>query len=148
MGGVAAAVAPSGSRPVAASESVAAPSGAAAPSAGSYVALAPKRLLDTRVSGKPVAARGIVSLPVLGHGGIPASGVSSVVVNLTVTAATSTGYLVMYPYEGTRPVASSTNFQPGRTVAHTVVVKVAGNGGVDIYNGSAGTVEAIVDIEG
>src|SRR4051794_39534402 len=73
---------------------------AAAPPAGTYVSLAPARLLDTRagvgVAAAKVAAQGTVTLPVVGHGGVPASGVSAVVLNVTAVAPTAGGFVTVY----------------------------------------------------
>jgi len=63
---------------------------------GGFTSLAPSRLLDTRIGvGAPAAAvgaGGMVALQVTGRGGVPASGVSAVVLNVTVTETTSPGY--------------------------------------------------------
>ena len=59
---------------------------------GAFTPVAPTRLLDTRngtgAPQAPVAAEGTVALSVAGAGGVPATGVSAVVLNVTVTQPT------------------------------------------------------------
>ncbi len=120
-------------------------------SAGAFGALSPARLLDTRsnngASG-PVAAGGTVALQVDGRGGLPASGVGAVVLNVTVTQAKAGGYITAYPDQETRPGTSNLNFSAGQTVPNLVVVPVGKDGKVDLYNGSGGTVQLLADISG
>jgi hypothetical protein len=119
--------------------------------AGTYYPLTPTRLLDTRkgigAPTAPVGPGGVVHLQVDGRGGVPASGVSSVVLNVTVTAPTEQSYLTVFPTGVTRPTASSINFPAGWTGANSVTVAVGGGGTVDIYNNS-GTVQIIADVFG
>jgi PKD repeat protein len=119
---------------------------------GGFGSLAPSRLLDTRFGvgapKAPVAAGGTVHLQVLGRGGVPVSGVSAVVLNVTVTAPTKPGYLTVYGDGSARPGASNLNFVAGQTVPNLVIAPVGANGKVDLYNGSAGTVQLIADVSG
>ena len=119
--------------------------------AGSLTALAPDRILDTRSdigATGPVAAGGTVSLQVDGQGGVPASGVAAVVLNVTVTQPQDAGYLTVYPDGSTLPVTSSLNHTAGETVPNLVIAPVGADGKVDIYNGSAGTVQILADVSG
>ena len=119
--------------------------------AGSFGVLGPVRLLDTRTAlgaAGPVAAGGSVALPVTGHGGVPASGVSAVVLTVTVTQPGRAGYLTAYPDGGARPTVSNLNFTAGQTVANLVIVPVGADGKIRLYNGSPGTVQLIADIAG
>ena len=61
-----------------------------ATSAGRYKPLNPTRLLDTR-SQTPgrLAPRGLVEVPIVASGGVPATGVASVVLNVTAVDATN-----------------------------------------------------------
>lgn len=118
--------------------------------AGSFRALTVKRLLDTRYGATRAAVRSgaAVAVPVTGRGGVPASGVASVVVNLTATAAAHSGYLTAYAHGAVRPVASSLNFASGRSVANLAVVPVGADGRISVFNGSGGSVHVLVDILG
>ena len=120
------------------------------PTGSDYTSLSPARLLDTRDgTGAPAALVGAtkrIDLTVTGRGGVPASGVGAVVLNLTATSATSGGYLTAYPAGVTRPGASSLNFVSGRSTANGVVVKVGTGGKVSLYV-SAGT-HLVGDVQG
>ena len=117
-----------------------------------YVPMAPTRLLDTRkgigAPARAVAPGGTVALKVEGVSGIPASGVSAVAVNVTVTAPTGGGYITVYPDGTTMPKASNLDFSAGQTVPNMVVVKVGGDGEIDLRNTSSGTVQLIADVAG
>jgi uncharacterized delta-60 repeat protein len=118
---------------------------------GGLVALTPTRIMDTRVANGavgPVPADKSVSLAVLGHGGVPASGVGAVVLNVTVTQTTASGFVTVYPDGVTPPTTSNLNFTAGRTVPNLVVAPVGADGKVDFLNGSAGTVQIIADVSG
>ncbi|HVA59674.1 MAG TPA: hypothetical protein VNG13_03940, partial [Mycobacteriales bacterium] len=76
-----------------------------------YHAVAPYRALDTRYGlGAPrakVGPHGTVMLTVAGVGGLPASGVNAVTLNLTATDVSSISYLSAYPTGDTRGPNSS-----------------------------------------
>ena len=125
-------------------------SGSAA--AGGLTALTPARILDTRngtggISG-PVASDHSISLNVEGVGGVPASGVSAVVLNVTATAPSANGHLTVYPDGASVPSTSNLNFSAGETVPNLVIAPVGSDGKVDFYNGSGGTVQVLADVSG
>lgn len=111
--------------------------------AGAFTAMAPTRRLDTRTAtgGRPPGARGTVRLNV----GVAEA---TVLMNVTVTAPATAGYLIAYPDGAARPVTSNLNFSKGQTVANQVIVAVGANGVVDLYNGSAGATQLIADVVG
>lgn len=119
--------------------------------AGQYHGLNPARVLDTRVGTggftSPLGQGQTLDLPVSGHGGVPASGVSAVVLNLTVTNATMGSFVSAYPTGAARPLTSNLNFVAGQTVANRVIVPVGSNGSVTLYN-AAGTSDLIADVSG
>jgi hypothetical protein len=120
------------------------------PPPNTYVADGPTRIMDTRsgtgVARGPVGAGASVSLQVTGTNGVPASGVTAVVMNVTVTGPTANSYLTVYPDGRPRPGTSSLNFTSGETIPNLVIVPVV-NGKVDFYN-AAGTVNVIADMTG
>ncbi|MCW2524725.1 MAG: domain containing protein, partial [Frankiales bacterium] len=119
---------------------------------GRLVAVAPARLLDTRSGvGAVKAALGAdrsVSVPVLGRGGVPSVGVSAVVLNVTVTAPSASGYVTVWASGRSRPAASNLNFVKGETVPNLVIAPVGADGRVELFNGSGGTVQLLADVSG
>jgi IPT/TIG domain len=115
--------------------------------AGGYNALAPQRLLDTRTSGPTMSAGSTRDLQVLGSGGMPAAGVSAVVLNLTATNTTTPGFFTVFPSGTTRPTASNVNWVAGMTLPNRVIVKVPANGMITIYN-AQGSADAVIDVSG
>ena len=118
---------------------------------GAVASLPPARIMDTRTkqgASGPVPALGSVSLQVTGQGGVPATGVSAVVVNVTAADPTSAGYITVWPSGGTRQQTSNLNFQAGQSIPNLVIVPVGADGKIQLYNGSPGTVQLIADVTG
>jgi len=124
----------------------------AATVAGAFGSLSPSRLLDTRtgVGGAKiaVAAGGTVHLQVNGSGGVPASGVSAVVLNVTVKAPTKAGSMSVYGDGDAVPGTPNLNFVAAQMVQNLVIAPVGANGNVDLYNNSGGTVQLVADVSG
>lgn len=115
--------------------------------AGEYVPLAPNRLLDTRPGRGPLTAGATLDLAVTNVGGVPATGVSAVVLNATVTNTTAAGYLTAYPAGSPQPTASNLNWRSGWTVPNRVVVPIGVGGKVTFFN-FAGVTDLVVDVNG
>ena len=120
---------------------------------GTFTPVGPARVLDTRArigvtTTTPVKANGKVVLTVAGAGGVPATGATAVVLNVTATAETTGGHLIAYPDGGARPDSSNLNWTPGRNVPNLVTVPVGADGKVDLYNASSGTVHFVADLFG
>lgn len=132
-----------------------APAASAADVAGTYRSLEPVRLLDTRVAigvttTTPVAPNAEVSLQITGRQevDIPANA-SAVVLNVTVTEPTASGWLTVYPTGANpRPWVSNLNFVAGQTVPNLAVVALGDGGKVNILNASPGTSHLVVDVSG
>jgi RHS repeat-associated protein len=120
---------------------------------GVFTALAPFRALDTRTgtgtsgSVAPVGPGGVLELVVTGAGGVPATGVSAVALNVTAVAPSEDGYLTVWPTGIARPEVSSLNFDAGETIPNAVVVKVGADGKISIFN-PFGNTDVIVDVSG
>src|SRR5262249_33629943 len=97
-------------------------------SQGEFTPLAPVRILDTRsgLGGHPgpLVDDEVYSVQITGHGGVPASQVSAVSLNVTVTEPTAPGYLTLWPTGAGRPLISNLNFVPGETIPNAVIVGV------------------------
>ncbi|MFI1647116.1 hypothetical protein ACH4XT_09250 [Streptomyces avidinii] len=119
-------------------------------SGSTYRPITPTRLMDTReglgVPKAKVGAAGTVTLQVAGTAGIPATGVTAVVLNVTATGPTAGSFVSVYPNGTTRTSASNLNFTAGQTIPNLVVVPVV-NGKVSFYN-HAGSVDLIADVAG
>jgi hypothetical protein len=85
---------------------------------------------------------------VTGVAGVPASGVSAVVLNVTATEPTAGGFITAYASGTALPLASNLNFLAGQTVPNLVVAPVGADGKVILHNGSPGQVQLIADIAG
>lgn len=124
---------------------------ASATVAGTFFSLAPSRVLDTRTgtgaAQAPLGANSTLHLQVTGRGGVPSSGVSAVVLNVTVTGPTTSSFLTVYPTGISRPNASNLNVTAGWTGANSVTVPVGTGGQVDIWN-QAGSTAVIADVTG
>jgi hypothetical protein len=110
----------------------------------------PARIWDTRTLGSPpgpVAAGGTLHLLMNDFPSPTTPAPVGAVMNVTVTGPTAGGYLTVYPDAANRPTASNVNFSPHQTVPNLVTVALGANG-VDIYNGSGGTANIVVDLEG
>jgi hypothetical protein len=118
---------------------------------GSYTALTPARILDTRdgtgSAGGKIQPNSSIDVQAAGHGGVPTTGVSAVVVNLTVTAPTKASYLTAWPTGTAQPVVSNLNYGPDQTIANLAVVKLGAGGAFSLYN-QLGSTDAIADVVG
>jgi hypothetical protein len=112
----------------------------------------PFRLFDTRdgtggVPAAAISAGGTLKVPVIGRGPVPLMGVTAVVLNVTVTAPTSPGYLTVFPSDVAVPTASNLNFVPNQTVPNLVTVRVPVGGVISFFN-SGGSTHVLADIVG
>ena len=127
-------------------------SGVALPGTPAYYhPVTPARVLDTRVgTGGSTGRLGYgcyMDVQVTGVGGVPASGVSAVVVNATITQPSRGSFLTVYPSDAGLPTASNLNFVPGQTVPNLATVKVGADGRVNVYN-AGGQTHVIFDVVG
>lgn len=119
---------------------------------GSFVAVSPSRIIDTRNGfgkvGNGFGGGSPYVFTVTGSGGVPYSGVTAVSLNVTVTGTEAPdygGYVTVYPC-GSRPNASSLNFSNGQTVANAVISPVSVYGQVCFY--VFGKAQLLVDVNG
>ncbi|MCA1711296.1 MAG: carboxypeptidase regulatory-like domain-containing protein [Actinobacteria bacterium] len=111
------------------------------PAPSEYVPVLPERLLDTRpgtgqigYTGDKPAPEATVRLKVTGRGtsALPADA-SSVVLNVTGTEATASGFVTVWPCGSPMPNASNLNLVSGGTRPNLVVTKVGTNGEVCLF---------------
>ena len=84
-----------------------------------------------------------------GRCGIPSTA-RSLSVNVAVVSPTAPGYLSLYPANLAPPRTSTINFQSGQTKANNAVLVLAtdGTGRIGVVNGSAGSLDFILDVNG
>jgi hypothetical protein len=101
--------------------------------------ITPTRILDTRraFGGQLVGAAGTIALQVAGRGGIPASGVEAITMNVTATGSQADGYMTVWPCDQPMPNASNLNFRRGVDVPNLVTVKLAATGTVCFFSTAA-----------
>ena len=86
-------------------------------------------------------------MKVTGTGGVPATGIGAVVLNVTATEATANTFLTVFPSGEVRPLASNLNVVPNQDIPNLVVAKVGADGNVTVYN-NLGSAHAIFDVAG
>ena len=135
-------------------------------SGGEFHPLPPARIFDSRpafaindvapIGAKPLGAPNpaVFDISLLGKGGVPddvtPENVLAVVVNITVTDPSASGYLEAYG-KGARPATrtSIVNFGPGQTVPNVAIVRPGDLGQLEIgLFGQNGTANVIVDVSG
>jgi hypothetical protein len=123
-------------------------------SGGTYTAISPARILDSRPGGgtggytTPWAAGETRPVSVAANGGVPATA-TAVILNVTVTGTAANGWLTVYPYNSPIPGTSTTNYVTGQTRAATTIVPMgrAGQAGLlNIYASSS--THVIIDVMG
>ena len=121
------------------------------------VPLTPARLFDTRDGSGGVAVGKVgnglgggtpIEFTVTGQGGVPATGVGAVSLNVTAInteAPNEGGYVTVYPC-GTRPNASNLNFISGQIIPNAVIAPVSTNGKVCFF--VYGKAHLLADVNG
>jgi len=117
------------------------------PPGAKYTPVAPSRLLDTRTTGQTLHAGSTLPLTVAGQSGVPASGATAVVLNVTATNTTTNSFMTVFPDGQPRPISSNLNYGPAATVPNLVTVQLPANGKIDLYN-NLGNVDVVVDVFG
>jgi hypothetical protein len=104
----------------------------------------PVRVYDSRSSGRR-AAGSVTQVPISGLGGVPGSA-STMVLNVTATDSTSSGYVTVFACGESVPDSSNLNFAVGQTVANAVVTGVGSRSSVCVFTSAQAHI--IVDVNG
>ena len=116
----------------------------------SYVPmLQPTRFVDTRLS--PTATGPLARLQAnetRTFSNLAVGGATAIVANLTVVTPVATGFLTAFPAGTTLPVVSNLNWDAGRNMPNLSTIPLGPNAGISVFNGSAGTIELVIDIAG
>jgi hypothetical protein len=123
----------------------------AADASSRFTTLAPSRIFDTRTgnggrTGKLGPGQSY-DVTVVGRGGVPASGVGGVLLNVTVTQPTAASEVTVYPTGAQQPPAPNLVFLANQTRPNLVVVPVGSGGQVRVTNRS-GSTHALADVVG
>ncbi|RAO10429.1 hypothetical protein MED15_05645 [Micromonospora noduli] len=117
---------------------------------GDYVPIDSVTLLDTRNgTGGTTGVRGaksVTTFNAVGIGGIPSSGVSALMVDVTAISPTANTFLSVYPDQTSR-TTSELNAAVGETITNSSVVKPGANGKIAVYN-LTGSLHIKVDVAG
>jgi hypothetical protein len=124
-----------------------------------YTMIVPCRLVDTRVMAQKLTADSVrvfrSKSSLHAQGGNSACGAqlfanaaTAMVLNVTVVYPDSAGYLTLFPYQGTRPLASSLNYRAGDIVGNEIIAQVDGyyDGFFSLY--SYAGADVVIDVAG
>ncbi|GAA1786643.1 hypothetical protein GCM10009682_06030 [Luedemannella flava] len=117
-----------------------------------FTATNPVRVLNTATktgvsTTTPIAPKGTLTFQLAGVGGVPASDVAAVVLNVTAFAGTSTGSLNITPNGKPLLPVNALSWVAGASTPNLVIVPMT-NGKINFYNGSTGTVHVVADVFG
>ncbi len=116
-----------------------------------FVAITPQRVRDTRTDlGGPAGKIGpgqTIDVQIAGVGGVPATGVTAVAVNVTSVNASEPTYFTVFPNNASLPPTSTLNPVPGRAVPNMTVVGLGALGRISVFNAS-GHADCLVDVVG
>ena len=115
-----------------------------------FVAVAPRRLMDTRDGTGAAKARltpnTAYRLAVVGHGTGNAEVASAVALNVTATGSSDAGFVTVWPCDAALPNTSNLNFAAKQTIPNAVVARISADGFVCFQASAA--VNLIVDNDG
>jgi serine protease len=106
----------------------------------------PQRAFDLRTTGLVVTPNTPYAFQMTGNFGIPPSGASSVVLNVTATGATESGYITVWPCDQPQPNTSNLNYLPYQDIPNAVIATVDTNG--QVCFASSSPTFLIADISG
>jgi hypothetical protein len=123
------------------------------PSNTGFYTVAPCRVADTRGPAGPwgapaLAANSSRSFQITGRCGVPSSA-EAIVLNVTVTDATTAGNLRLYPTQSALPMASAINYRAAAARANNGSYALSSGGGLSVQcDQSYGTTQVILDVSG
>jgi hypothetical protein len=113
----------------------------------SFFAITPCRAVDTR-GGSPFTSGQQRSFPIRGVCGVPTTA-AAVSINVTVTGATASSFLTVWPTGGARPNVSTINFTGAdQALANGAIVGLGtAPNDLSVFN-STGNVHVLIDVTG
>ena len=79
--------------------------------------------------------------------GVPGSGVSAVLLNVTAVTPDLTTFITVYPAGGDRPLASNLNVVAGQVIPNMVLARLGADGTIALHN-NQGNVDLVADVMG
>jgi hypothetical protein len=117
-----------------------------------YFPLTPCRVVDTRgatgVNGGPILTTATRNFQIRGNCGVPTTA-RAVSLNVTVTGASSSSWLTIWPSGTTKPFVSAINFEPADLALANGIIVGLSTATQDLSVANAvGTVHVILDVNG
>ena len=107
-------------------------------------------IVDTRDGNGAPRGRlgsGSLTVPIAGRGGVPASGATAVLRNVTAVVPSAPTYLTVFSTDVDRPLASNVNAGSGQVVPNMVIARLGPDGAATVFN-SAGDIDVVADVMG
>jgi hypothetical protein len=119
---------------------------------GAFSALSPFRACDTRASGTSCPTGSVgpgeeIAVTLAGVGGVPASGVTAVTVNLMAIGGAANSLLKVWPDGTARPSSAAIIFSAHQTLMNMITVKLGTNGKLRVFN-AAGEAHVVMELAG
>lgn len=131
--------------------SLAAAAGTTNSNGGEYVSLTPARIENSvdalGTYAAPLSGPGKRSYVISGRGGVPASGVSAVAVQVTIANATAKSYATVWAAGQTQPTVSQVSVQPDEDASNVVITALGAGGAVEVFL-NAGSADVLIDVHG
>ena len=106
-------------------------------------------LAGEQVASVPMGAGETVTVPVAGHGGVPASGGGAVALTVSTTGSPKDGSVTVYAAGASLPNVSSLSWPgDGTAVSGLVISALSSSGTVAVHNSSAGPITATLAADG
>ncbi len=115
---------------------------------GDFVPLsAPYKIYDTRTNNVKLKVGGTASFAAVGVGGVPATGVSGLMVRVIAAAPTANTWITVYQHNTVRPSVSTVYAMATEQQSNVAIVRPGANGQLTVYN-AHGETHVIVEIQG
>jgi hypothetical protein len=115
---------------------------------GDFVPLsAPYKIYDTRTNNVKLKAGATASFAAVNVGGVPATGVSGLMVRVIAAAPTANTWITIYSHNTPRPSVSTVYVMATEQQSNVAIVRPGANGQLTVYN-AYGDTHVIVDVQG
>ena len=112
-----------------------------------FVAIAPCRVVDTRITGNPIQGATSQNFAIQGTCGVPPAA-AAYSLNVTVVPHGPLGFLTIWPAGENQPGVSTMNSYDGRVKANAAIVGAGSSGGGAVSVYASDTTDVVLDIDG